>query len=472
MDSSNNEGKKKIHLRYFPEVEFEIDKFFGKAKDIVNNKVRLIPSVTAMKVITEGCSSDIDIDEKRGELDSLIKSHGIIRDPNPIDYYSEHQYALNLEDQAIVAKYKSESPRTKEKDIINALASLSHVNVLRKGKSNKSFENLKFVLLTDNYITKKLAWYQEIKNEGDKPLYTDLYFITNRMWYRLGKAFGNGETPTVFDVISKAKIILSSQINNSVAVKYEELVQRMESGKITSESAIEILYRLRNEVKNPEDIDNEQEAAEAMMVINQTEIDKYVEERAYQKDQQNKTKAENEILIKENKQISERNQLIQHENEEVKKKSAEINAENERLAKVNLELAMQVDDQDKEKKALKDALEKSEKDVSKLLKYIKSKEKDAYIKKETRKAWINLFFMALFLIAAILVDWANRKYQWGFLNDWLKRVCIYLLPQIILIARAWISKLNPIRLVKVILGKDNERLEKEFNAINKSNSNL
>ena len=471
-DSSKTEGKKKIHLRYFPEVEFEIDKFFDKAKDIVNNKVRLIPSVTAMKVITEGCSSDVDIDEKRGELDSLIKSHGIIKDPNPIDFYSEHQYALNLEDQAIVTKYKGESPRTKEKDIINALASLSHVNVLRKGKSNRSFENLKFVLLTDNFITKKLAWYPEIKNEGEKPLYTDLYFITNRMWYRLGKAFGNGETPTVFDVISKAKIILSSQINNSVAVKYEELVQRMESGKITSESAIEILYRLRNEVKNPEDIDNEQEAAEAMMVINQTEIDKYVEERAYQKEQQDKTKAENETLIKENKQISERNQLIQRENEEVKKRSAEVTAENERLEKVNLELAIQVDDQDKEKKALKDALEKSQKNVSKLVTYINTKEKNAYIKKETRKAWINLLLMALFLIAAILVDWANRKYQWGFLNDWLKRVCIYLLPQIILITRAWISKLNPIRLVKVILGKDNARLEKEFNAIYKSNYSI
>lgn len=471
-DSLKNEGKKKIHLRYFPEVEVEINKFFDRAKDIVNNKVRLIPSVTAMKVITEGCNCDVDIDEKRGELDSLIKYHGIIKDPNPIDYYSEHQYALNLEDQTIINKYKNENQRTKEKDILNALASLSHVNVLRKGKSNRSFENLKFVLLTDNFITKKLAWYPEIKNDGDKPLYTDLYFITNRMWYRLGKAFGNGETPAVFDVVSKAKIILSSQINNSVAVKYEELVQRMESGKITSESAIEILYRLRNEVKNPEDIDNEQEAAEAMMVINQTEIDKYVEERIYQKDLHDKTKAENENLIKENKQISERNQIIQLENEAVKKKSAEVNAENERLTKANLELAMQVDDRDKEKKALKKELEESQKNVSELWKYIETKEKDAFIKKETRKAWINLLSMALFLIAAILCDWVNRKYQWGILNGWLKRGCIYLLPQIILIARAWISKLNPIRLVKVILKKDNERLEKEFNSIYKSKSDL
>ena len=92
-DSTQNERKKKIHLRYFPETEIEIEKFFDKAKDIVNNKIRLIPSVTAMKVITEGCKCDVDIDERRGEFESLLKAHGINKDTNSIDYYSENQYA-------------------------------------------------------------------------------------------------------------------------------------------------------------------------------------------------------------------------------------------------------------------------------------------------------------------------------------------------------------------------------------------
>lgn len=466
-DSTNKSGKKKIHLRYFSEVDSEIDVFFEKAKDIVNSKMRLIPSVTAMKVITEGCSSDVDIDEKRGELDSLLKSHGIILDPNPIDYYSENQYALNIEDQTIISKFKDECPRMKEKDIREALTSLSHINVLRKGKSNRSFENLKYVLLTDNYITKKMAWYPEIKNEGDKPLYTDLYFITNRMWYKLGKAFGNGDTPAVFDVISKAKIILSSQINNSVAAKYEELVQRMESGSITQESALDVLYRLRNEVKNPEDIDNEQEAAEAMMFINQTDIAKYEEERAFQKEQHEKTIAENVSLLKENRQIAERNQIIQRENDEVRKESAVVQAENNRLSKINSELAMQIDDQDKANKDLKKELEQSQRDISKLKDYIIKKDKNEYIKIQIRKAWINLSLFIIFLIIAVFIDWANKEYQWKFLDGWLKRIATYLLPQFIFLYRSWVSKMNPWRLLMIILRKDDKRIEKEYYSLNR-----
>jgi hypothetical protein len=461
-DSTNNGGQKKIYLRYFPEVETEIDKFFDKAKDIVNNKVRLIPSVTAMKAITEGCNCDVDIDEKRGELDSLIKSHGIIKDSNPIDYYSENQYALNLEDQTIISKFKSESSRSKEKDIINALASLSHVNVLRKGKSNRSFENLKYVLLTDNFITKKLAWYPEIKNECEKPLSTDLYFITNRMWYRLGKAFGNGETPAVFDVISKAKIILSCQINNSVAVKYEELVQRMESGKITSESAIEVLYRLRNEVKNPEDIDNEQEAVEAMMVINQTDIDKYEEEKAYQKELEKKTRAENETLIKENKLISERNDLIQRENDVIKKLNVEVNAENKRLEKVNLELAEQIDETSVKVSQLEKSLFESQKREQDILDNIYKRDLCVFIRKKKIQARNNLLILITFFLAAVIADWLAKKNNVQITNGWVQSICTYVLPQIIFFIRSYTTKINPVRMIRIIMGKDNKQLEKEF----------
>ncbi len=461
-DSTNNGGQKKIYLRYFPEVETEIDKFFDKAKDIVNNKVRLIPSVTAMKAITEGCNCDVDIDEKRGELDSLIKSHGIIKDSNPIDYYSENQYALNLEDQTIISKFKSESSRSKEKDIINALASLSHVNVLRKGKSNRSFENLKYVLLTDNFITKKLAWYPEIKNECEKPLSTDLYFITNRMWYRLGKAFGNGETPAVFDVISKAKIILSCQINNSVAVKYEELVQRMESGKITSESAIEVLYRLRNEVKNPEDIDNEQEAVEAMMVINQTDIDKYEEEKAYQKELEKKTRAENETLIKDNKLISERNDLIQRENDVIKKLNVEVNAENKRLEKVNLELAEQIDETSVKVSQLEKSLFESQKREQDILDNIYKRDLCVFIRKKKIQARNNLLILITFFLAAVIADWLAKKNNVQITNGWVQSICTYVLPQIIFFIRSYTTKINPVRMIRIIMGKDNKQLEKEF----------
>ena len=469
-DNIQNEGKKKIHLRYFPETEIEIEKFFDKAKDIVNNKIRLIPSVTAMKVITEGCKCDVDIDERRGEFESLLKAHGINKDTNPIDYYSENQYALNLEDRSLISKFKSESPRTKEIDIMDALASLSHVNVLRKGRSNRSFENLKYVLLTDNYITKKLAWYPEVKNEGDKPLYTDLYFITNRIWYRLGKAFGNGETPAVFDVISKAKIILSSQINNSVAVKYEELVQRMESGKITSESAIEVLYRLRNEVKNPEDIDNERDAVEAMLVINQTDIEKYEEEMSFRKEQENKTKNENENLQKENKQILARNKQIQQENEEVKRRIKEVEAENKRIEKVNLELSVQIDDTSKKVNDLEKSLSQSIERERTITNMFYKREFDAFVDKKKRQAWFYLFCPILFLVLAVIIDWLINKYKIQITTTWIQIIVLYAMPQIIFLIRSYVTKINPIKMIRIVRGKEMESLENDFKAFWEKNA--
>ncbi len=469
-DSTQNEGKKKIHLRYFPETEIEIEKFFDKAKDIVNNKIRLIPSVTAMKVITEGCKCDVDIDERRGEFESLLKAHGINKDSNPIDYYSENQYALNLEDRSIISKFKSDSPWTKEKDIMDALTSLSHVNVLRKGKSNRSFENLKYVLLTDNYITKKLAWYPEVKNEGDKPLFTDLYFITNRMWYRLGKAFGNGETPAVFDVISKAKIILSSQINNSVAVKYEELVKRLESGKITSESAIEVLYRLRNEIKNPEDIDNEQDAAEAMLVINQTDIEKYEEEMAFRKEQENKTKNENENLHKENEQILARNKQIQQENEEVKRRIKEVEAENERIEKVNLELSVQIDDTSKKVNDLEKSLSQSIERERAITNMLYKREFDAFVDKKKRQAWLYLFCPVLFLVLAVIIDWLINKYKIQITTTWIQIIVLYAIPQILFLIRSYITKINPIKMIRIVRGKEMKSLENDFKVIWEKNA--
>jgi len=344
----------------------------------------------------------------------------------------------------------------------NSLISLSHVNVLRKGHSNKSFENIKYVLLTDNFITKKLSRVPDIRKDGDKPLSTDLYYITNRMWNRLGKAFGNSVTPKVFDVVCKAKIILSGQINSSVSSKYEELVQKMDSGEISPDEAIEVVYQLRKEVRNPEELDSQDAVDEALVAITENDIAKYAEERDYQEQQHKKIQAENRHLRKENEQITAKINEVKRENENVKAEIQRVKTENQRVIKDNQQLSSEIKDTNKRvdelQKSLTESLER-EKSVANLL---YNKELKDFCSKKKRQAWWTLALLVFLIVASIILDWLTEKYHWQFFPHVLQRSLTYVIPLIIYLCRASIVKINPVRMIKIILGGDRERLKAEF----------
>lgn len=461
-DSTGKGQKKKIHLRYFAETEVEIDQFFERAKDVVNNKIRRMPWVTAMKSITDGCACDADVVEKKGQLIAQMEQNGIHLDPNPTDYYTTDNYALNIEDHAIVEKFHQENPKTAKKDILDSLVSLSHVNVLRKGKSDKTFENLRYVLLTDNYITKRLSRMDEIRKEGDRPLSTDLYFITNRMWYRLGKAFGDGETPRVFDVINKARIILSSQVNSSVAAKYEDLVARMDKNEITSEAAMEVLYQLRNEVRNPEDIDGEAEVEEALVAINETDIDRYAEQEAFRRKQEEATRQENEQLKKDKEQLTTRMDEVGRENKVVHQRNKEIEAEKKSLEQTLGDRKREEDDLKEELAAAEQRAAVAEQKASYAEAHATGIACKDFCRKKRKAARWNVFLVVLFLGAASVYSWAAEKYKWTFLPVWIQTIAVYLMPQIILMVRASIVKISFWRSFAIAFGGGKKKLTEEF----------
>lgn len=466
-DSKSNTRRKKIHLRYFPETEDEIERFFERAKDIVNNKIRMMPSVTAMKSITEGCMSDADVVERKGLLFDMMKNHGIQRDTNSVEFYSEDKYRLNIEDQDVIDKFHQENLKTKEKEIEESLVSLSHVNVLRKGKSNMTFENLRFILLTDNFITKRLSRMPEIRKEGERLLSTDLYFITNRMWYRLGKAFGNGETPHVFDVVNKARVILSSMVNNSVAVKYEELVGKMDRHEISSEAAIEVLYQLRNEVKNPEDIDSETDLEEALIAINETDIDRYAEKEAYRCRQEEAVRKENAQLKRDKEQMESRAEEIAKENEKVRQRNTEVEAENSRMEKANLDLEQALDDKDKKEKELQAKLDAAEQRAVKAEKNAEVLAFADYCRKKRKSARWNVVLVILFLALASLYSCIAAKKSWTFLPIWAQALVVYSVPQLIPYYRAKVAKIGFWKSFAIAFGGRKKQLEEDYKKFKK-----
>lgn len=324
-DSINKTGVKRIKLYYFEQTEDEYRNFFNIAEDIVTGKVPLVPSVTAMYSITKGCRNACDVSEKKVEFESLLKTHSISKYEKDDGFYSDADIKYNIESEEIVKKYEELFPKISAKDIQNSLISLSHVFVLRKGKVDSYFERSKHLLLTDNFITRHIAWDDSIKAISGNVLCTDLYYFTDRLWCRLGKSFGLNTSPKAYDVISRAQIFLSSRINASITDEYELLLTKYKNKEVDKEHVLEVLSELRSKVMNPEDIQTESNIDAALEAISGRNIESYIQEKERRQ-------------IEHNELLLEKNELKQKlaESEEDRNREKEIHKK--MLAKKDVEL--------------------------------------------------------------------------------------------------------------------------------------
>jgi hypothetical protein len=302
-NSINKTGKEKIHLLYFGEVKDEIERFFNKAEYIVEGKETPDPSREAMRSIVNGCKSASDVVLKKSNFYNLLKNHGI-KEENEKDFYNKDNYEYNIEGKELLEHLQNlYSTKKNDYDISRNIKFLNYINIFRKGESNTSFENIGTILLTGNSATIKIAWDDSIKKNGNVPLATTLGFITNKLWFRLGKGLGStGNTyPKSFEIVTKAQIVLSTQINNSVSEKYDNLQEEYKKGKINKDIATTALLNLRSQVKTPENINGEN-LNDVLDCISETDIEKMKEEQEHQKIKKQNIENEN-ISLKEEVQI-------------------------------------------------------------------------------------------------------------------------------------------------------------------------
>ncbi|WP_299800675.1 hypothetical protein [uncultured Maribacter sp.] len=280
--ASTSKGQsKKIQLKYFNETEKDIHSLFHVASLIIENKTSLDPSRTAMKEIVNGCQSKSDIIVKRNKFFIDLKTSGIQLEEDK-DYYSNPDFNVegtNVID-AILLQSKTTNKRFDEEYCKDNIKLFTKINVLRKGISDRGFENCKYILLTGNGYIHYLANSPSIKvNPKDIPFATNLDFITDKFWFTLKKGFGKSEdTPKSFDVITKAQMVLSSQMNNTVQEKYTALNEKFKNGEITKEEAISLTYDLRESTLKPEEI-TEVNLKNSLSFINDYSIENHLKER-------------------------------------------------------------------------------------------------------------------------------------------------------------------------------------------------
>jgi len=288
----NQKNKRRvIHIKYFREVKVEIENFFKKAEFIVAGSSIINPKGTAMSYIVNGCISASDVICKKANFFQLVTTNGIMEDDYQ-DYYEEKNHRYNIVDKSVV---ENVSKSTRIEDITEHLTYLNYVNIRRGGSNAINFENISYILLTGNFKTIQVAWHDDVKSLTSVPLATTLEFLTNKFWYKLNKGFGNVNYPKSFDVITRAQILLSSQLNDSVVKKYEELKEQFEQGKLTEIQAIATIVELRKLTKKPEEIGLD-DIESILETLTEGSIERYIKEQDYLKAKVAKEAEENERL--------------------------------------------------------------------------------------------------------------------------------------------------------------------------------
>jgi len=313
-----NSVKRKVILKYFKITEEEINNYFKRAEKLLETPTKVNPSKTAMNNILEGCSNRSDILRKKTEFFSMINQYNIHLDTTET-YLTKETYKYNIINQELEEKLK-ENHDYSSYWIDDSLKKLNEISILRGENYNKSFNDIRYILLSANSRIFKIT-YKYLKEPREIPLVTHFDFLINKFWLKLNKGFGTIESPKIFNVITKAQIVLSNTIKNNVSEKYNQLQKEIQDGTISKEQIIEITLDLKSEVKQPEEIE-ESLLPSILDSLKVEDIEKHKYEQKILKEQSIKNEKENNRLKMDMDSLKKSQQIQQQEL--LKSKSKEL----------------------------------------------------------------------------------------------------------------------------------------------------
>lgn len=331
------EKTKKITLTYFPIMKKEIKEYFAAAEKIVEGENSFPTLATAMKNIIQGCKTAADVIQKRETFINLLEHEGIKEYPDK-DYYSNPE--LNIESQELVEHFmrKLSNHHVDVNDISESLRLLNFVNVIRRGVIYSHLEDSRAILLTGKSLTVQMAM-DDIIRKGGFNLATNYNYLISRLWFKLNKGFGEASTPKSFDVLTRAQIVLSKQLNSSISYEYNRIREQYKNGELSKEVAITTIIALRNQCRYPEQILSE-DIGDVLESITEQDIVEYQDELHYHKEEEEKSKKECDELKKqmELKEKEHKEEIEKTENrfkQEIDSQQAQISNLNEKMDETN-----------------------------------------------------------------------------------------------------------------------------------------
>ena len=306
-------NKTLVRLFYFIDTQKEIESFFSAAEHIVRGEMTLDPSNSAMNLIVNGCSKPYEISSKKTDFYSQLKENGVELD-NQERYYDRDNQQYNIDYNGVLSS--PDFVAENDEDVNRCLSLLNYISIKRGGKDQKYFRNIGHILLTGNNLTFKISSSPCIKKEKTVPLATSLGYLTERFWLSLNKGMSNSMNLRSFNIITKAQIVLSSSLSESIGKIYKELLDEDKEGKFDSERNKQDLADLHSKIVLPENIKSENEDS-YLKTISLTDISTF---RAEQELQREALKNESEAIKIENESIKTHSEAIQKEKEEVSKR--------------------------------------------------------------------------------------------------------------------------------------------------------
>jgi len=270
-----NQNKKggRIELKYLDETAEEIESFFYAAEKIVERKTVIDPSKTAMKDICNGCKLKSDVLTKKADFMSKL-SRLKINQESKNDYYSNPD--LNVEGAVVIDDLIADlaDSKAKPQDITSILKIFTKINVLRQGESNVGIDKVSSIFLTESWLPQRMAFSKHVHDgNGAIPFATHIEFLTEKLWFKLNKGFGdNSKKPVSFDSILRAKMTISNQISKSVSSIYKELSNKYDAGEIDKDVLARIHYEIYKAPSKPEDI-----SITSISIANEFLNDSYIE---------------------------------------------------------------------------------------------------------------------------------------------------------------------------------------------------
>lgn len=421
--------KQLIKVKYFDAVKIEIDRFFTCAERIVEGKDTLDCSNIAMSTIVQGCESKSDVVSKKCAFFDLLKNNRI--DEEDGDSYFKKNSAYNIYYEENLNHLSNDFP---ERNIDWSLKLLNYISMIRKGVMS-GFEKSRCILLTGNSTTISIANHNLIKQNGNVPLAITLDYITNKLWFKLNKGFGNNVYPKTFDIVTKAQIVLSSQIAGSVSQEFEKIKKEISSNEKPESIIIAELAELKTRVKKPEDI-KEESLDEILDTISCADTEKYLRERDMERKEAMEQK-EAKVKIE-----SEKLRLEQEKEENERKNQEIIKKQNDENTFLKERLLKQLDEQIIE---IKENKEKADAKVEKHIKGIK---------------WIPWSIVIGFVV---LMLFCTYKYGWDKM-EFIAWVISGLVSSIPYLFFAIVGKsINPQKIIEVkCKNKYRHRIYKEY----------
>ena len=257
-NKSGKSGRRRIELSYLEETRGEIDNFFQTAESIKKRLKILDPSKFAMQTILDKCQSPSEIRTLRVQFDLDLNRLGIRY--QSFDYGFDKISEYNVTDQSIMDQLQRVSVergrRFDEDECRFFFGIFTKINTFRRGRNDNVFERCGHLFVTETSFAKYLAHNSLVKFEENNVAFAkDIDFVITRFWFALKKGFSDKQTiPKSFDVITKAKIILSGHLNNGISRMYEGLLADRKAGRLTDDEALARSFALRDKPKAPEEI--------------------------------------------------------------------------------------------------------------------------------------------------------------------------------------------------------------------------